>query len=122
MMPRLNPRFRCVQYIPGTKMAFAGLKKDKDRNDLITYMKDAVCLIPFLSHKVVSLTRVSLVVRMISYGHYYLPIVHGSPIGHSNVDGRDIVSFLSLSRYTSHTPPLSAIRYLGYWMRTGMAV
>ena len=23
-------------------MAFAGLKKDKDRNDLITYLKDAV--------------------------------------------------------------------------------
>ena len=59
---------------------------------------------------------------IISYGHYYLPIVHGSPTGHSNVDGRDIVSFLSLSRYTPHTPPLSAIRYLGYWMRTGMAV
>jgi hypothetical protein len=23
-------------------MAFAGLKKDKDRNDLVTYLKDAV--------------------------------------------------------------------------------
>jgi cytochrome c2 len=30
------------QYIPGTKMAFAGLKKEKDRNDLITHLKDAV--------------------------------------------------------------------------------
>lgn len=44
-MPRhgygvLTPRL--VQYIPGTKMAFAGLKKEKDRNDLITWLKDSV--------------------------------------------------------------------------------
>lgn len=32
-----NPK----KYIPGTKMAFGGLKKEKDRNDLVTYMLKA---------------------------------------------------------------------------------
>jgi len=32
-----NPK----KFMPGNKMAFAGLKKEKDRNDLITFLKSA---------------------------------------------------------------------------------
>jgi hypothetical protein len=47
-------------------MAFAGLKKDKDRNDLITYLKEAVNLFPD-SLVLIMLTRLSRPLKVAPY-------------------------------------------------------
>lgn len=39
---RLANLIDVTQYIPGTTMAFAGFKKEKDRNDVIAFLKEAV--------------------------------------------------------------------------------
>ena len=36
-----------AKYIPGTKMKFDSLKEEKDRNDIIAYLKDSVSLPTF---------------------------------------------------------------------------
>ncbi|KAJ6884573.1 cytochrome c [Populus alba x Populus x berolinensis] len=51
----LNPRshfllsFWQLQYIPGTKMVFPGLKKPQERADLIAYLKAVHCVL-IISH------------------------------------------------------------------------
>ena len=50
-------------------MAFTGLKKEKDRNDLITYLKDKVCLIHLYIHFYTNdLSRLSL--RLSNFSRY----------------------------------------------------
>ena len=101
-----------LQYIPGTKMAFAGLKKEKDRNDLVTYLKEAVrhCY----SRPRYASPHSTSPDRMIAFSRLYSPLftttVHDSSIGHVNVDGRNIVSSAT---FRAHNPT-PAIGYLGY--------
>lgn len=64
-------------------MAFAGLKKEKDRNDLITYLKEAVrCLLCMCCCPPLIALSVDCMIAL--FGHYYLYLytVHGSFIGH----------------------------------------
>ena len=75
-------------------MAFAGLKKDKDRNDLITYLKEAVRR----SHCLAFIRVVDAGAArphdspVLDLHHLLISTVLGSSIGHSNVDGHDIMS------------------------------
>jgi hypothetical protein len=48
-------------------MAFAGLKKDKDRNDLITYLKGEVSLAPDSLVMIIMLTRLSRPLKVAPY-------------------------------------------------------
>ena len=88
-------------------MAFAGLKKEKDRNDLITYLKEAVSHPPTVlcCRSWVPDANVSSVHDRPALDLHYLliPTVLGSSfIGRSHVDGHDIVS---LGFWTLHLHP-----------------
>ena len=92
-------------------MAFAGLKKDKDRNDLITWLKESVRALFFRQLSLPPLITLLLDRMIASSGHYYslTTTVYGSPIGHSNVDGNGFVSSAP-TRFRPRSP--HSMRYL----------
>lgn len=52
-------------------MAFAGLKKDKDRNDLVAYLKDAVCqLVHSLSEAFLIVSNACSAYDLLLHSHY----------------------------------------------------
>lgn len=86
-------------------MAFAGLKKEKDRNDLVTYLKEAVsvasfCSLPRMLIRPVILSRPHDPSRRTSFLIIYDYCTRFT-IGHTNVDDRDIVSSASTARITT---------------------